>query len=382
MTDDLAGLWRTAAEMDATLKTDAADLRKLAARRITSEPYARPRLFSQMTAGRPVIFNDFVVALRGGDHGDVRNTLVELYRKGFPRTQRARVQTGPMRYRSRIPVRELLDRWQRGRAIISVTDLHLRGTRVEEVMDVSGLSDYNLLLTGSRDMAYQEIMTLVIGAKGNVTDSHSDDPDGSNHSFLGRKLWLAWETFEGRAAGLEDNSRDFTTDDEAAFDMKAFLSLRSACWFTISAGETLFLPGRLTHKVLTLEHYLGVGSFYVALPCAINTITRWTLHRALWTLKTRDNDHLVGEITRAITKKVRELRFGSQELRDQWGYDFMQRDLDEFDALDAATKDRLQNDRDFANMIAEARASRAGAREADDRDQRPRRRGVAAAAMQ
>jgi hypothetical protein len=199
-------------------------------------------------------------------------------------------------------------------------------------------------------------MTLVISSKGNVTDSHSDDPDGSNHSFCGRKLWLGWETFEGQAAGLEDNSRG-AKNDPAAFNLKAFLSLPSSCWFTVSSGETLFLPGRLTHKVLTLEPYLGVGSFYVALPCAVDTITRWTLHHALWELPTRENDHLVGEITRAIAKKVHALRSGSRKDRDRWGYDFLRPDLDAFDSRDEETKHRLLQNRDFAKMIDEVRAA-------------------------
>jgi hypothetical protein len=33
------------------------------------------------------------------------------------------------------------------------------------------------------------------------TDSHSDDPDGSNHCFVGRKLWLVWDTFLGIGRG-------------------------------------------------------------------------------------------------------------------------------------------------------------------------------------
>jgi len=104
-------------------------------------------------------------------------------------------------------------------------------------------------------------MTLVISSQGNVTDSHSDDPDGSNHCFVGRKLWLAWDTFEGRAAGLQDCSRDLVRE-RARFDLATFAALPSACWWTVGAGETLFLPGRLTHRVITLEPYIGIGSFY------------------------------------------------------------------------------------------------------------------------
>jgi len=356
MDSELRSLWHQAAELDDTLRAGDDDLALLAAKRIHPEPYTREKLFSRMSHGRPVVFNDYVVPLRGGDRGDIAATLVDLYRHGFPRSQKARVQRGPGRYRKQVSVHELLDVWQRGRGVISVTDLHVRGTRVTKTMNIDGLAEFNLLRTGSSDMAYQEMMTLVISSSRNVTDSHSDDPDGSNHAFLGRKLWLAWETFEGEAAGLEDNSRS-QIDDKAAFDLRAWLSLPSACWWTVSAGETLFLPGRLTHKVVTLEKYLGVGGFYVALPCAINTITRWTQHKALWELHTHKNDHLVPQITRAIAKKVRELRDAPRAMQERWGYDFLQHDLDELEALDEATKRRLLQNRDFAGMIDEVRAA-------------------------
>jgi hypothetical protein len=105
------------------------------------------------------------------------------------------------------------------------------------------------------------MMTLVVSSCGNVTDSHSDDPDGSNHCFVGRKLWLAWETFEGQKAGLRDCSRDLIVE-RAHFDLGIFASLKTARWWTVGPGETLFLPGRFSHRVITLESYVGIGSFY------------------------------------------------------------------------------------------------------------------------
>ncbi len=58
------------------------------------------------------------------------------------------------------------------------------------------------------------------------------DHSGSNYSFVGTKLWLLWDTFEGFANGLEDVER-CTVYDRAAFDMEAFLAMRSSRWIFI-----------------------------------------------------------------------------------------------------------------------------------------------------
>jgi hypothetical protein len=268
-------------------------------------------------------YTDFAVRVDGPPERPLADRLATIYSKGFTRSERARVQTGPAQTRGTLPVREVMRRWAGGRAVVSVTDLHIRGTRVASALGIDELSDFNLLLRGSEDVACQEMMTLVISTAGNVTDSHSDDPDGSNHAFVGKKLWLAWDTFEGLAAGLEDHSRE-PLGRLANFDMRTFLRLRSACWFTVSAGETLFLPGKLTHKVVTLEPYLGVGSFYVALPGCLETLARWYRHGPLWSLATRANDGLVDDIARIAARRVRELRNASREERERWGLRYLE----------------------------------------------------------
>jgi len=191
-----------------------------------------------------------------------------------------------------ITISNLLGKWERRRGLVTVTDLHFRGTRLETCIDVNALSDFNFLLLGSEELALQEMMTLVVSSAGTVTDSHSDDPDGSNHCFVGEKLWLAWDTFEGQQVGFEDVSRDEISNG-AAFDMRTFLSLRSACRFVVSDGQTLFLPGSLTHKVATLRPYLGVGSFFVAFAGGLETLMRWYEHGLLCARGSSDSDSLV-----------------------------------------------------------------------------------------
>jgi len=94
-------------------------------------------------------------------------------------------------------------RWTRQ---VTVTDLHLRATKVLRYMNCSALSDFNLLKAHRRRLQRGDAHGCVSSA-GTYTDSHSDDPDGSNHCFVGRKLWLVWDTFLGIKKGLEDVER-------------------------------------------------------------------------------------------------------------------------------------------------------------------------------
>jgi len=171
-------------------------------------------------------------------------------------------------------------------------------------------------------MEQLEMMTLVISSKGNVTDNHTDDCDGSNHCFAGKKLWLAWDRMEGRARGFEDVDRD-SVIDAAAFDMKDFLSMESSRWFTVGENETLFLPGSLTHKVITLEPYLGLGSFHVALPGYIRSLKRWILYDTL----DIEPKKLIDKINDAVIRRIRRLQDSSHRTREHWGLREMRKSI-------------------------------------------------------
>jgi hypothetical protein len=178
-------------------------------------------------------------------------------------------------------IEELLRRWISGRARVNVTDLHIRGTKVLRSIDCSSLSDFSILAEARGAVGEEEMLTMVVSSAGTFTDSHTDDPDGSNHCFIGRKLWLVWDTFLGLSRKLEDVERCRLYTRDAAFSMSGFLSVPGSCWFVVEPGQTLFLPGQLTHRVITLESYLGVGSFFVMLPSYLRTLARWTEHTPL-----------------------------------------------------------------------------------------------------
>ena len=249
---------------------------------------------------------------------------------------------------------------------MTVTDLHFRGTRFEKCIDVEALSDFNLLLLGSEELALQEMMTLVVSSAGTFTDSHSDDPDGSNHCFVGEKLWLAWDTFEGKAAGLEDLSRD-DVSGRAAFDMRAFLSLRSSCWFVVSDGQTLFLPGSLTHKVVTLQPYLGVGSFFVAFAGGLETLMRWYEHGPLWVRESSADAALVDETARIMRRKLRSLSNASEARRSQWGCAYLYSARERLPTEGRRIRDKWKQYPEFVKLLEAVRTLPAGRRAVRDR---------------
>jgi len=304
--------------VDRTVQAEDRHIPLLLDKLVPVEKYSRARLFHHMSRQEPALFHSCRVPLRA--EGETRALLLQYLRNSVLTDATASVRVGPSRARRRLRVREIADRWGRGRAVLGITDLHIRETEMGGLIDTRALRDFNVLLCGSSEMQVQEMLTLVISTKDYFTDSHSDDPDGNNHCFVGTKLWLMWETFEGLSRGLEDAER-VKVCGQCRFDLDAFLDLKSSRWLTISEGQTLFLPGNLTHKVYTLEHYLGVGAFYVGLPNCIQTLARWIEHGPLWSLGDRNGQHgnLLDEITDAVIAKVHETRHSTVRVRRKWG---------------------------------------------------------------
>ncbi len=352
---DTIEIWTRAAGFDPTIRFRTGHLPTLQRKRVLPRRFSRRRLFQGMAAGKVTLLSGLQVLADAYGRSDPTGVLVDKLR-AFPKTETASVITGLASRRQNLPVADLVERWERRRARVSVTDLHIRDTALEEVIDTSVLSNFNILRKGSEDMAWHEMMTMVVSTEGHVTDSHSDDPDGSNHCFAGRKLWLAWDTFEGQAHGLQDVERDYVAD-RARFDLKTFLRLRSSRWFIVSPGLTLFLPGHLTHKVITLEHYLGVGSFYVALPNCVRTISRWRVHGPLWSEREREGNNaaLVSEIARTSTAFITHVSGMPTAARYQWGFPFLRESVRLWKAdVPARTRASLLTNPDFKALVTEA----------------------------
>ncbi len=357
--NSLTSLWDRVSQMDRTVRITRKQIPALKKKQIISGPYSRSAMFDAMASRDAAVFHGVPIDTQRHQRLDPTDSLVHALSTKFPRRETSRVQVGPSATQKCLPVREIMRRWRGRRAIVGVTDLHIRGTKLEEFIDTRALSDFNLIIRGSDRLSTQEMLTLVIASPGNVTDSHSDDPDGTNHCFTGKKLWLAWETFEGIEAGMQDVERQ-SVYGAARFSMARFLSLKSSRWWLVTGGDTLFLPANLTHKVFTLEYYLGVGSFHVGLPGCLDNLTRWLYYGPLWSLHdpVRENENLVDEIVRVCLRIAKRTAAASQRSRDRWGYGQM---LDGYRHWRANTRkqirDRVLRHDDFRELVDVARSA-------------------------
>lgn len=350
----LTELWERACKIDHSLSFTGRDLARLRHKFVTPQRYSRRHMFLNMARRRVSVFQGAPIRIRRNPKIDVKTALVDALLRKLPRSTKNRVQVGPSQKVTQLPMREITRRWLHGRATVGVTDFHIRDTRLFKLFDSSELCFFNTLLRGSDDLATQEMLTMVISSTGNVTDSHSDDTDGTNHCFLGRKLWVAWDTHEGMSAGLQDVERQ-TVQGSAAFSLSTFLELKSSRWFLVKSGETLFLPGNLTHKVLTLEPYIGIGNFYVGLPECLDSLTRWFTHGTIWTDSSRPNDpdDLVREVARINLRLSRRLRSSSFPLKNRWGFSYLGLAYDVWKRRHSReVRERITNFPDFRELCA------------------------------
>jgi hypothetical protein len=352
--DNVERLWRGAAQFDPSLRVTPRLLDRLSRKRVEPRSFSRAQLFGQMLACQPSLFSDFPI--RPAPQLNRRQTfsLLDELRQGFPRSVRARVRTSnSIVY---VPVPKAVDRWVGSKSNFGVTDLHYIGTRFDASIDTSGLNDFNLLQRGTD--GYQSQDSLVISSQGGFTDSHSDDHSGSNHSFTGVKLWLLWDTVEGLALGLEDVER-CTVFDRAAFDLPTFLSMKTSAWILIGAGQTMFIPAHLTHKVITLERYLGLGSFHAGFPGFIDLLKRWTSLPPTWASNStaRDNRCTVEFVTRRAIQKLYALRTADSSDRRRWGLSYLRERLQQPDMTEQAV-DRYSANGDTSHLRAFIQAAK------------------------
>lgn len=313
-------IWDVATHVDQTLVEWCHCKAALARKYVGPQAFSRQALFTSLIRDQPIVVSDLRIPVEGSETNR-QSPLLEGIKSKIAPTERIRVRAGQAETPAYLSSRDLVARWQRGRAKLCVTDFHFRETPLEHSIDLRPLSEFNLLAHADGSIADEEMMTLVMSSQGAFTNSHSDDLDVSNHCVTGRKLWLVWDTQEGRKAGLEDVERDIVYG-RAAFDLPTFCKLDSARWLTVGPEETLFLPGRFTHRVVTVERYLGFGSFFVSLPNLLQTATRWTSLPPLWTLQ-KGNDHLVDAILAFALDRLRDLLTASSATKDVWGLQYL-----------------------------------------------------------
>lgn len=305
--------WERAAATDPTLHLSGSIVKKLPAFELKPHPYSRRRFFSYMLRQQPQLFNNFPLRYSLQpyfQHTNLAGTLKKLFRNS-PKTL---TKLGKAKTRRYLPVHEVVDKWSAGATVFSANDIFFRNLGLDRVFDCAPISDFNIIPQTSPDINYIEVATLLIGTPGCLTDSHSDDPDGSNYCIRGKKLWFVWDRKEGRRHGLEDCEYD-DVYTHANFSLPAFMKVSSAHWFTVSEGQTLFLPGNLTHKVITLEKYLGISSFYLGLVNALCSFSRWKFNGTVMV-----TEALQQELMQLIMQQLEKTAAADRAYKYQWGY--------------------------------------------------------------
>jgi hypothetical protein len=268
-----------------------------------------------MARQEPILFGDFPVrkALDGFFLGEPE-MLPQVLKSLFPRNHTTLAKLGPSKRARYLRVHDVIEGWVKDRATLSANDIFFRNLKLDRVFDCAALSDFNVLCNAREEISRLEVATMLLGTTGCMTDSHADDPDGTNHCICGRKLWLVWDRHEGQRNGLESCEHD-AVYDRAKFDIHRFASLKSSKWFVMSRGLTLFLPGHLTHKVICLEQYLGISSFYVSLPNALACLARWKLSGTL--MVTEENQ---AEIAGMVIDQLKKTAGNGLESKRRWGF--------------------------------------------------------------
>jgi len=333
------GCWEDAAGTDPTLAARSGPPRALGSKQIHPVRYSRKRLFTAMARQEPVIFADSPLRASFGAFFVPGRDPVEQLRPHIRPSSTTLARLGPAQTLRRMRVHDLMDRWQRDRQRVVANDTYFRDLKLDRVFDCDAISDFNILRNTPLRISDLEVATILLGTAGCMTDSHSDDPDGANHCIAGKKLWLVWDRREGERRGIEDTEYG-PARRRARFDLRSFASLPSAGWFLMTPGRTLFLPGHLTHKVITLERYCGISSFYVSLPNALASLSRWRLRGARMV-----TESLWREILALVARRLRLVSAGDRRAKERWGFYFIPEALRHWS--------RRHTERDRARMLAD-----------------------------
>ena len=268
-------IFQEAIRFDDSLDLGMIGLPLLSQKRLVSTAFSFDHLFNNLSRSLPCLYFDY----GSGDSTDSyglsisKSELLPIL-KETQDTFRYKISRELGMEPVKLTIGELMHEWEKDEQLLRVTNIHLRSFDLVDHALLDRICPFNLLVHGNEDLKKLEMMTLMVSTTGGVTDSHSDDTDVNNHCVVGKKLWLCWDTSEGMKAGLEDCEK-VEVFGKPKFDMETFVGLESSCWILVAEGETLFLPGNYTHKVITLEKYVGIGGFFVSFSTLLNTFDRW-----------------------------------------------------------------------------------------------------------
>ncbi len=160
-------------QYDPTLEISRRAFSKMLRRYVPPMPYARETLFERMLCGQPSVLAGLPAPLRSplrdlppAEMGPALINWLETRRSG----EKHRVSIGPSGIRRYLTLKEIAQKWRADRTRFGVTDMHIRGSKMENVAAPDLLSSFNLLPHSSVLAREQEMFSFVISSRGQVTD--------------------------------------------------------------------------------------------------------------------------------------------------------------------------------------------------------------------
>lgn len=226
----------------------------------------------------------------------------------------------------RIPIwlnlEDIMSLWMDPFTRIHSTDICASKSMSHQLFNYDVINGHNLFSLGSTRVKQLQMLGMTVSTKGSITCSHTDDADSIIYGLAGKKLWLVWDYKEGSVKGLEDGER-LMANRKPNFSMAQFLALNSSRWAIVEKDQMLFLPGKMTHRVVTLEDSIGLNCFRLSLPNLLNTLIRWMNYQPLFIKRSGVNmgDQILTEILKITLKQILKLKGASKLRQQEWGLD-------------------------------------------------------------
>ncbi|MBO6938218.1 MAG: hypothetical protein JJ863_24835 [Deltaproteobacteria bacterium] len=172
----------------------------------------------------------------------------------------------------------VLAAWEANDPVFGITDHSVGGAVLNQHFRMETVLAGNFL-SHTDSLHRFEVCGPVMATRGHLTDAHMDDPDIWNSCVSGAKVWFMTDSREW--------SREYQVSvrqivEVEPLDAETFLSLPGSRWAVVTDGAALYCPNTYVHRVVTLERYVGFGTFCATRESAARLLRFWREHGSLF----------------------------------------------------------------------------------------------------
>ncbi len=180
--------------------------------------------------------------------------------------------------RSRWAPERVLAAWEANDPVFGITDHSVGSEVLSEDFRLDTVLEDNFL-SRTESLERFEVCGPVLATRGHLTDAHMDDPDIWNSCVSGAKAWFMADS---REWSREHRVSIRHIVDVEPLDVETFLSLPGSRWAVVADGAALYCPNTYVHRVVTLERYVGIGTFCATRASAGRLLDFWRAHGSLF----------------------------------------------------------------------------------------------------